>query len=191
MPMGIVSPDELEAELNRLNSNANSVAETARVKEMIRRGQNGGRGVGDNNIPESLRKIIAEDSIVTPSNEIQAAFPVSSSSISAYKNGANSCSTYHQPAPELKNHVKTVKEKISNRASKKLFRALDAIDEDALKLIGKDKPQIASAVARDLAQIVRQMDDNDEDGEKNVTNNVVFYTPPMRDLKDFEVIDVN
>lgn len=186
MSMGIVQPGELENELARLNENGNGLAQEARIKEL-----NKGRGNGNTQVPESLRKIIGEESIQTPASEIAKAFQVSPSSISAYANGANSTASYHNPSPELKNHVASAKQKVVKRATKKLFRALDCINEDKLEEIGKEKPQVVSAVARDLAQIVRAMDEGDEDNDRNITQNVIFYAPAMRDIKDFgEVIDV-
>ena len=142
-----------------------------------------GRGIGTKNVPESLRKIIGDAGLEGESSKsITEVLPVSESSVSAYKKGATSTTTYHDPHPDLEQHLTTTKHRISKSATKKLEDALDGITPD--KIAGAKLRDIAS-VARDMSQIVKNMEEGSDINNKGNTN-IIFYTPNLRQAETFE-----
>src|SRR6516164_5456244 len=121
MAMGIVSDSDLESELANLNRPKQQVE----IKQIDR-----GRG-HNNEAPESLRRIIGEESLNgTPASDIANAFGISKSSISAYKHGATSTASYNNPNPDLKRSNNIIRDKIVRKSNKKLLAALDQITDD-------------------------------------------------------------
>ena len=143
------------------------------------------KGRGHNSeIPEGIREIIAEDSLAgARSSEIQELYGVSASSISAYKAGANSTSTYR----EKKDNLLKVRSKVSSKANKRLIAALDALaDKDFTELKAKD----VSSIAKDMASIVDKIRLPSEKTEDDLRVHLHLYAPKMKSLADYEVIDV-
>jgi hypothetical protein len=108
MPMGIVSDADLEQEIKR--NGVGCADPIVYIPEVIIP-ESPGRAVGDLNVPEVLRKVIAQDAIENgraSAIKLAATFGISPSSVSAYTNGATSTESYHQPSPEINNHVKDV-----------------------------------------------------------------------------------
>lgn len=173
--MGIINnDDEFEKELEKLKPN--NVIDIKR-----------GRG-NVTEIPNGLRKVIADEAINgSNGTEVAKAFGVSESSVSAYKNGATSTASYNEPNNELKSHVKSVRNRISRRASSVLIKSLNTITSESLGAIG---PVKAAAIARDMSSIVRNME-YDEDDERTIQNNIVFYSPKLRTEDEFDVLDVD
>lgn len=179
MPLGILSDDEFLAELG----GASLPKDKAEVKDIER-----GRGEGTNNTPDDLRKIISEDAINgIPAKEIEEAFGLSRSSISAYKNGATSTATYHTPNVELAKHVNSVKEKISRRASKRLNIAFDNITPEKLE---KASLKDVLATAQIMSGIVKNME-TEEKVNTGPQVQFVFMAPRVLSESDFGVVQVN
>src|SRR5215831_1011577 len=109
MGMGIVSDADFELE----QSNLRPVPTKTEIKELERPG----RSDGDNNVPDSLRKIIGETAETEGRQEALAlarTFGLSDSSVSAYANGSRSTSSYdNQP---LLDHINKSKARVSKRA---------------------------------------------------------------------------
>lgn len=164
--LGLMSDDIFELEVKLLNDS--------------------GRGLGVKNVPDGLRKVIAEESLLgTPSKELQKSFGVSASSVSAYKNGSTSTSSYHERDEKLNNANNEVRNRIARLTKRKLLSALDKMTDEKL---AASKAIDLSSIAKNMSGI---MTDMTPVVNNNVTNNkVLIYAPRMKDEEDFDVIDV-
>lgn len=177
MPIGIVSDADFESELSNVGS--------AKIEDL-----KVGRGP-KNATPESLRKVISDTAIKSGNGEAKELVnllggEISPSSVSAYKHGATSTATYHEPDKELQEHNDNVREKITTRARLVALAALEEITPE--KLEGAKLREI-SGVAKDMTGIIRDLESPaDNDGQKGVQ--FTFYMPPKKEESFFEVIDV-
>lgn len=165
MPLGIVSDDVFNAEIKLMNRGRGSVKE----------------------VPEVIREIIAEDAIAKNGSiqEIASRHGVSSSSVSAYKNGATSTATYHEPDERLARRNNFVRENIITSARSRLLDALQNITSDKLK---DAKVRDVASVAKDMSAVIR----NTEPQTTPIHNaQFVFHVPRQKDEKDYEFIDVS
>lgn len=181
MAMGLVSDEELARELER-NGN----------KPIVVPAGSPGRKPGDINVPDSLRRVIAQDAI---ENGRQSAIAlaesvgVSPSSASAYANGSTSTASYNERNASLINHTNVVKEKIAGRARGKLLAALREITPDKLKAA---KLKDVSAVARNMSAIVRDMEPQRtaEDEGRAPKVNINIFAPQRKQESEYDVIEV-
>lgn len=176
--IGLVKKDEFEAELNQLNGE-----QRAEVVDMPTRG----RKEGDNNVPDFLRKIIGENAIEEGNKETKTltrAFGISDSSMTAYKNGATSTASYNEPQPELKGKMNDTKTRIAGKAKSRILRAISNITDEKLQ---DTKPVDLSAIARNLSAVVKQMEPEAQQNQKNGPT-FVFYTPPQKKEESYDVI---
>jgi hypothetical protein len=173
MPLGLISDDDFLSELE--NS-----AITVLSGQVIERPPLG-RGPGNIEVPDTLRKIIGETSnIESPSDAVELAqnFGISRSSVSAYANGSTSLATYNKPDDPLKSHIDSAKLKVSKRASSKLMKALHHITDDKL---GSAKAVELATIAKSLSGVVRDME---PDTPKNPGligggNQIILYAPRL------------
>lgn len=172
MPIGIISQEEFDLEL----SSDFSVLHIMPAK---------GRG-NVKEIPHAVRAFIAEEAINgASSKEITDALNISPSSISAYKNGATSTASYDSPNKKLRAHIDNVKERITKKASNRLIRALNNLDEDKMNELGA---RDLSGVAKDMSVIIDKMSPKaDKSTEQHA--HIHLYTPPQKKLEDYESID--
>ena len=176
MPMLIVDDESFDLEVSRING-ARAVVEHTNRK---------GRKPEEKNVPSVLREIIAEEGAGGTSNgELARAFNVSESSVSAYKHGATSTVRYNQPNERLKTVVDEKREKIHNRASAKLLRALGEITNDKLK---EAKATDLSTIAANMSRVIEKTSPR-EDMNK-IQNNIIFVSPTQISENNYEVIDV-
>ena len=200
MPLGIVSDSELNTELNNCNLPVNLPSNIPVPRNRVPSNQNTptivdiptpGRSEGDKNVPESLRKLIGETSAIEGHNagvELGKQFGISASSVSAYQNGAHSTASYDKPNESLKNHVTDARTRVATKARKRLMMALNAITEEKLENI---KVTDASAIAKDMSAIVKNMEKDDGDNSKSQKNTTfVFYNPGKSNEVDYPVIHV-
>jgi transcriptional regulator with XRE-family HTH domain len=174
MPVGLVSDEDFELE-------------HASIVDI----QRPGRRNGDNNVPSSLRQVIAEEAIVNgngSANELAELFGISKSSVSAYKNGATSTDSYNLPNPILADKVKTVKDKIRSKAQSKLIMALGEVTPDKLK---SAKLRDIAATAQAMSAIVKNMDDNNGDSGRLNPANFIIYAPYIKNESDFRTVVIN
>ena len=179
MAMGIVSDSDLESELKR-----NQV----RIIERERPG----RKEGDNNVPESLRKIISETAITdgrTEAVKLAEMFGTSPSSVSAYTRGSTTTDAPKNSNQELAAANKRVFGKIQKRAQTRLLMALDRIDGDTLSNCNAVE---SSQVAKNLAGIVKDFTPELRDPTLNsphLQQQLVIYAPFIRREDEFPVIN--
>lgn len=171
--MLVVDDESFELELNRS-------MRVADVVTLPAKGRNGAKAT-----PDSLRKLIAHDALNgTPTSELAEAYGVSESSVSAYKNGASSTTTYHEKKESLGEYVDLTRDKIKNRAQNKLLLALKHMTEDKIKEV---KPIELSTIAANMSRVVEKMSPKEQ---TTVNNNIVFYSPKQISKENYETIDV-
>src|SRR5215510_5460530 len=109
MPMGIVSDDDFDREINHLNRKP-VVTPPPVIPEVVDMPRPG-RSNGDVNVPDSLRKIIGETSELEGRDaalELASKFGISPSSVSAYANGSTSTASMDKQ-PNLE-HINSAKD---------------------------------------------------------------------------------
>ncbi len=183
MGLGIVSDEEF-------NSTLEGPQHRSPVKPAYKDMPVPGRNEGDNNVPDSVRKIIGETAILEGRKEALAlgrVLDVSPSSVSAYSAGANSTSSYEKKP--LIPHLNKVKERISRKARSMVIKAIDSIDEAKLKRA--DAGELAQ-VARTMNAIFKDMEPDDNEGglKGNSGPTFVFMVPPIREEEKYPVITV-
>ena len=193
MPIGLVSDELLKRELescngNRVSSSVPSGEVAGEVEDIPARG----RKEGDVNVPESLRKVIAEEALLNgraSAVDLAKGFGISASSVSAYSNGATSTTSYNSPNKSLISHINKSRERAVKRASKTLNSALAAITQD--KLDYADASDL-SGIAKDMSVIIKNLEPRSESDDSNSpkTPQFVIFAPSFRKEESFEVIDV-
>jgi hypothetical protein len=185
MPLGIISDEEFQAELNNSSDVYETIKSVKSVKSEVVPLPHPGRINGDNNVPNSLRKIIGETSNIegrSEALELADKFGVSPSSVSAYANGATSTKTYDE-TPNRK-HINEAKEKISRKARNRLFLALNALTPDKLE---DAKAVDLASVAKSMSGIVKEMEPEPEkESGGNKTVNFLIYSPQVREEKYYD-----
>jgi predicted transcriptional regulator len=185
MPIGIVSDTDLQEELDRL---------APRVKSQVEVIPKRGRRENDNNVPDSLRKIIGETQIIdgrSAALDLANEFGVSASSVSAYAKGATSTASYDAPKSSIISHINKSRERAVKRASKTLNAALSSITQD--KLDYADASDL-SGIAKDMSVIIKNLEPQNvvtSDDAASKTPQFVIFAPQFRDERTFETINVN
>lgn len=177
--LGIVSDSDFDFEIDRMNEKNIPVS----IENLNR-----GRGVGNNAIPDSLKKIISETAIEEGNDsakEITRAFGISDSSLSAYKNGASSTTSYNDPKPELRKHNSEVKNRIVGKTHSRLLQAIKSITPEKLEAA---KARDLAGIARDLSGVIKNLEPEEKE-EKNDKPFVIF-APQFRDERSFQTITV-
>jgi hypothetical protein len=178
MPLGIVSDEDFLKELE--NSEPKSKADIVPMPTP-------GRNQGDNNVPDSLRKIIGETAAIDGRQEaiaLASSFGISPSSVSAYSNGSTSTDSMNK-RPNLP-HINKAKERIASSARNKLRDALRHMTSEKLQ---DTKAVDLSSIARNMAGIVKDMEPEEEQGNKG--NNgpaFVIYSPQFKQENHYEII---
>jgi len=174
MKMLVVDDEEFELELNKS-------MRVAEVVTMPAKGRNGAKAT-----PDSLRKLIAHDAINgAAASDVAEAYGVSESSVSAYKNGASSTTTYHEPSKSLGDYVDMTRDRIKSKAQNKLLLALKHMTEDKIKEV---KPIELSTIAANMSRVVEKMTPRNEG--TTVQNNIVFYSPKQISKENYETIEL-
>lgn len=171
--MGLVDPSEFDLELG---------ISSAKVEDMAQLG----RGENNVRVPEIIREIVGETALVETGKNVADAFGISQSSVSAYKIGAHSTSSYHQPNQELKDKQRNARERITTKARKRLLLALDSITPEKMNDV---KARDAAGIAKDMSAVIRNIEPAQDNNGPQVQ--FVFYSPRPRSENDFEVIHVN
>lgn len=207
MPLGIVSNTDYEKDLNpsknisqpeeiregevENSSESNSSDKPEEITGGLETIAATGRGLGNNGVPPSIRKIVGDSAIEEGSAAAQAIgkfLGLSKSSVSAYARGATSTATYNKPDADLESHLLNTRRKISKKASGKLFKSLNVIDDDSLAKL--DALQ-ASTVAKNMAAIIKHMEPEQRNGPTINGPVITFYAPHIVAEEQFDVINVN
>lgn len=188
MAIGIVSDDELNEELNKIGPTPQEKKPVITPKQEL---VIPGRSEGDVNVPDSLRKLIGEESVI---NGRQAAlglagmFGVSASSVSAYAKGATSTTSYNEPKKELVGHLNNSRKRYTKRAGRVLAEALSKIDENKLNDMNAKE---LSGIAKDMSGIIKNLEPpTAADGSSVERPQFVIFAPQFRDERSFPVITV-
>lgn len=177
MPLGIVSNEEMEMEISKMNTN-NAVVRTTIIG--LEQGKRG------NAIPDGLKKIIAEEVIEGGKvTDLAKTFDVPQSSVSAYSNG--SATPGHKNDNEkLVKHLELVKERIKKKASNKLINALDAITNEKLN---ESKARDLAGIAKDMAATIEKLEGRDKQVDNSNKVQINLFVPKQNDLTSYEVIE--
>ena len=177
MPLGIVSDDEFETEVNPPQIG------------IIQAPKSLGKPKGSIDVPDSLRKIIGDNTISDGRKEtleLAAAFGIGKESVDSYISGRTSKGSEKTP---LAGFLTERKNRIASKASKKLLQAMNQIDED--KLAECTAPELA-AVSRAMSGIIKDMLPEDKTKtEFNQAVQFVMYAPQIAKESSFESITIN
>ena len=181
MAMGIVSEDDFEQEQEALSK---PVSKSIPIIQPL----NHGRGIGNVEVPDGLRKVIGETAISDGRQEalsLGRMMGVSPSAVSAYTQGATSTSSYDsQPNRPIINNAK---ERIAKSARARLRDALRALTTD--KLVDTKAVDL-STIAKNMAAVVKQMEPEKANGigEGGSVNQFILYAPQFRKEESFDVV---
>lgn len=194
MGMGIVDNKDFERELGSLapslpipceNPKGLPGQDSLAIIEKIKRG----RGDGDVEVPESLRKLIGQESVTEGRGsaiELANNFGVSPSSVSAYANGSNSTASY-DTQPNL-TAINEAKLRVTKKARNRLMMALNAITPE--KMEGAKVREVAG-IAKDMSAVIRNMEPEQSNRLGGGTGpTFVFYSPQPKTERMFEVVNV-
>lgn len=197
--MGIVSSNDFDLEKSKLVDNdkrRNTIPSSPSIndesKVEIIDAPNRGRGEGNVEVPNSLRQLIGEESVINGRHaalQLAKSFGVSESSVSAYSKGATSTATINtQPNRDA---IRTAITRAQSRARKKMMVALNALTPEKIQ---DAKPRDIAAIAKDMSVIYRNLEpDKPKDENNGNTNNgvqFVFYNPPPIARETLETIVV-
>ncbi len=190
MAMGIVSDSDFDNEVGKLNSSNHSSNGNGKSIAVIKEVEKG-RGNGNKEVPDSLRKLIGEESAITgraSALELADNFGIKPSSVSAYNNGSRSTATYNNQ-PDL-TELNAARLRVAKKARNRLNLALNYITEEKLEVA---KVKDLAGVAKDMSVVIRNMEPETpknpgENGNGGPT--FVFYCPQFRKEEVFDIVRV-
>jgi predicted transcriptional regulator len=149
-----------------------------------------GRGSGTLNLDDERRKEIATLALTSglSNDEVASLTGVSHDSVSAYKHGATSESTYNEKDEVLNTHVNGIKTRATEAAQNKLMMAIEAITGEKIEAA---KVRDIAGIAKDMSAVIKNMAPDNPNGGINNNVKVLIYQPRVREESDFEVITVN
>lgn len=190
MPMMVVDDNDFEVEMDRIGISNKAPSNTNAEPVIIEKVVQIERGRGNKSeTPAELRKVIAQMALSgEPHKEIMDRFGVSQSSVSAYSAGATSTARIKDnPDAELVQYNNKVKNEITSDASIRLQMALGTITPEKLE---RARLRDASAVARDMSSIMKNMRDDNPNGT-GINQQVIVYQPRAKQEDAYEVIEVH
>lgn len=187
MAMGIVSDKDFDSELNKVSSDkpreeSKSIPVTGEIVDMPAKG----RGVGNVEVPNSLRKVIGETAITEGRDqavELARQFGISPSSAAAYNVGATSTSSYDERPNAVV--INKAKEKIGKRARTKLMAALRHITDEKL---GEAKVRDLASIAKDMSVVFKHMEPEGPKAPTSTGPQFIFYSPQFRKEEHYDVV---
>lgn len=193
MSMGIVNDEDFDREVNSLNP-LDKVKLTNQNKAVIIENKGPGRGKGDIEVPNGLRKIIGEESVINGKSsalELASSFGISKSSVSAYANGSTSTRTYNETEKNnlngISDHINKSKERVMRRAQNKLMSALSYITEEKL---ADTKARELAGIAKDMSAVIKNFEPEVQQNNNQNGPTFVFYAPSFRKEEAYETIYV-
>ena len=189
MSIGIVSDLDFESELSRISGDIKKPE--VKIGTVVTP-EKPGRKPGDNNVPESLRKIIGEESVINGRAEalgLAEMFGVSASSVSAYANGATSTASYDTPSKSLFAHLNKSRARSVKKAQRVLRESLDALTPEKLEHV---KARDLAGIAKDMSAIIKNLEPEVPKDDSEKEPQFVVFAPSFIKHEMFgEVIKVN
>ncbi len=192
MPMGVVSDSEFESQLHNTTqptvtkvpvvipvSNDISEEEVPVISGEVVDIKTRGRGLGDVNVPNTLRALIAGTAHIEGREEalkFAHELGISPSSVSAYTKGATSCKTYNQTNTDIVNYVKARKARVTKKALRVMTSSLDKLTPE--KLDTADAKEL-SGIAKDMSAIIGNFNDTTNTTLNNNGPTFVLYAPQV------------
>lgn len=181
MPMGIVSDKEFESALKDSTPLPESLP--VAIVDMEK-----GRGKGNVEVPDGLRKIIGEESAIQGRQsalEIANNFGISPSSVSAYANGSTSTASYdNQPGLAALNDAKL---RVAKKARNRLVMALNSLTKEKIE---SAKAKDIAGVAKDMSVVIKSMEPEGPKQNGNGGPTFIFYSPQFRKEEHFDIVHV-
>jgi predicted transcriptional regulator len=145
-----------------------------------------GRGAGVENLSPEMRKIIAEEALISGKTQAEVAieYGVSPQAVEAYVKGATSLATYNTPNEELAPHITQVKDQIKTQAQNALLTAIQSLTDD--KISGAKAKDIAG-IAKDMSSVLRNIEP--QTSGPVINNKVLVYSPRVKEEDDYAVIE--
>lgn len=192
----IISDEEAQGRLDSSENLASRLVEVRKIRE-------GGRRLGNTNVPPALRSLIGSIAVQGEENQsdIARAFGVSQPSISGYANGLIG----DRRESEIEEAIEKVEER-KQETAKLPDSSLDEAHQMALNVMMKSltglgekladeeimksmKPKEVSRIASDMSKIVSVA--TGQDKQSSVVNNtkVIVYAPQQRKETSYEIID--
>jgi hypothetical protein len=187
------SPNNLAVKMGLIESANSPEIMEASVTEMppsniVEHKRSGsGRTAGTVNRTPEERMQIAEDAAILGSAEAARIHGCSQSQAHSYAHGFNTCA---QRLPSNANGESAINaiEKVRQRAIDKILMAMDLITDDKL---GNQTPQAISQVAANLSKIPSNLESRDTgDINRGNTVNVVVYSPPVKEERQYKTIKI-
>ena len=180
MALGIVSDDEFESEISSLTVPAQPKVSIVDMEK--------GRGKDNVEVPDSLRKIIGEESAINGREsalDMANRFGVSPSSVSAYKNGSTSTSSMdEQPNREFINGARN---RVAKKARNRLVMALNSLTQEKIE---NSRAKDIAGIAKDMSAVIKTMEPEVARFGGGSGPTFVFYSPQVRSEKVFDVVHV-
>lgn len=194
--MALITADQLLKKLNH-KDNANNFRE--KIISPVAEGKNerwpggheGGRKKGDKNVSDFEREVIGATAKIEGATKTAKTFRISKHAAELYKDGKISDITKNGVRTIEKDHLlqskvdKTVEE-IREKASDLVLKALNLIPS---RLDTEIKPQILAQIAKDCSTILEKTAPKDKGHDVNRPQ-IVFYAPQVKEMHEFEAIDV-
>lgn len=213
MPLGIVSDSEFDAERqnsdslhesnspgeNHLNNTKidfedsikpSEETEEVKIPEIITSSQIAGRHEGIGNIPQSLRKVLADDVITNGVKSAQSlvsglGMKVSQPTLNTYGNGETSPGSNTPASQDMFEYVNGRKAKITKKALNKINMALELIDSS--KMAGLDAREL-TGIAKDMAVVVDKMQPAKKEETKKDPVQFIMMMPQMHQENHYETV---
>lgn len=194
MPIGVVTDDDFQLELERLSGMSKPTRNEPQVIEgTIIDKPSRGRSEGDTNVPDSLRKIIGETAVIDGRKEaldLARMFDISDAQVAAYAKGATSTASYHSPTKSIISHINKARRKAISKAQKTMNGALDAITQEKLDYAD---PKDLSSIAKDMSAIIKNLEPEQAPVDPNESSRpqFVIFAPSFKREEHYESIVVN
>ena len=196
MKLGITSDEQFALELSRLGTeikpdrNYIHPSIEAEIVNSADREPRKGRGVGNVEVPNEIRKLIADDNLTNGRQsalELASDFGISPSSVSAYSKGSTSTASYREPDKTLTNYIKARKQRITKKALRVLTNSLDTLTPEKLSTV---KARDLAGIAKDMSTVANNMSDKNE-SQSDGKPQFIVYAPQVRDERSYETIVVH
>jgi hypothetical protein len=184
MGMGIVSEKDFDSELSRLKPETREKSNSLpQIIDMPSKG----RGEGNLAVPDSLRKIIGETSVIEGREsalDLARSFGISPSSVSAYDNGAHSTASYNS-TPNAQ-HNNEARQRVTKKARNRMIIALNALTPEK---INEAKARDIAGIAKDMAVVIKTMEPEFDKGDSDKNRpQFIFYAPQIHNEQKYETI---